>query len=60
MRILQLVSGSRIMKGVVLRWLGGGWEKSERDVQTLEVIQLWENLPLTGTEAAVARGDCFA
>ena len=46
---------------IVLRWLGGGWGTSERNVQTLEVIQIiWGSLPLTRTEAAIARGDCFA
>ena len=39
--ILQLVSEYKTMRAdgdlrVVLRWLGGGWETSERNVQTLE------------------------
>ena len=44
--------------GMVLRWLGGGWETSERE--HFEVIQTWGSLPLARTESAVAREDCFA
>ena len=60
-RTLQLVSRSQIMKGdrdlgVVLRWLGGlGDKRAQRSRQS----KSWGSLPLTRTEAAVARGRLF-